>query len=594
MDRLKPVIVILAAALLTACAPVSQPEINYDPAGLRFDGEQAYTTEADFVGRFPCRHSGAPNNRAAAEWLLERFTSYGLTCEMQEWQIINYSLPTDLQNVACRLPGQSPQEILIVAHHDQSPDTIEGADNDASGISILLQLAEIFASEGTPRYTLAFVSTDAEEYGMIGSFHYVRTHPNVDDILAGMSLDNLGHDYYDAMNMELIGQYRNYGPIWMALTLRDAAAAANLWQVNLRSPLDQILDQAGPISFMDQGPMVAAGIPALGMTGHVPPEFAQLHFDLWHRPEDTMEHQSAEALGNAGLVAEAFARQMLAMDEFPRDLGPYIYFDDSGTILQGAPLTAVFVGFVGIFIAGSLLTLPPGWKAKVESRLRTLPHFLSLWLPLLAGLLTLYAFVTVGLMDKYDTYPATSKDAHIYNPRWAAVILFIVALAVYFYLMRRLAAFWQRRPFSSQDGSTPKSVGMPLQQPSFKDTKSLVLGVVGVTGVYVLFANAFSLLFMAPLLFWFLIAGRKGAGGKALDLLLFLLGGLVFYGLFYFFGFVVYDYSWAFAWFLLMMFSIRMIGFWTAVAITAIAGAGLSLVVEPTNWGNGSRFNVEG
>jgi hypothetical protein len=56
---------------------------------------------------------------------------------------------------------------------------------------------------------------------------------------------------------------------------------------------------------------------------------------------------------------------------------------------------------------------------------------------------------------------------------------------------------------------------------------------------------------------------------------------LVFYGLFYFFGFVTYDYQFAFAWFMLMMFSIQMTSFWTAAVITAIVGAGLSLVVEP-------------
>ena len=95
---------------------------------------------------------------------------------------------------------------------------------------------------------------------------------------------------------------------------------------------------------------------------------------------------------------------------------------------------------------------------------------------------------------------------------------------------------------------------------------------------------AFSLLFLLPvLIFWLLIVARQGAGWKAVDVVLFLLGGLVFYGLFYFFGFITYDYNFAFAWFMLMMFSIRMIGFWTAAVITAIVAAGLSLVVEPAS-----------
>lgn len=566
------------ALLLTACASVPAPEIRYDPASLRFDGEAAFATETEFVTTFPSRHSGAPNNRAAAVWLLEEFSSMDLDCEMQEWNQVNYSVPTDFRNVVCTLPGTDPRQILIVAHHDQAPTTIQGADNDGSGISILLQLAEIFAGEGTPPYTLTFVVTDGEEYGMLGTAHYVRTHPNPDEILVGMSIDNLGREYYDAMNIELIGQYRNYGPIWVPLTLQAAAEAAGGWQVNLRAPMDQVLDQAGPISFMDQGPMIAAGIPAVGLTGHVPAEFGDLQYHLWHDPDDTMEHQSAETLGAAGRVAEAFVRQLLTMDEFPREFGPYIYFEDSGQSLGGLPLWVIFVGFVALFFLASLLTLPKSsLHEAIASRKRAAPHFLSLWLPLLASIVLTYVMVAVGIMDKYAAYPATSKDAHIYNPRWEAVIIFLVGLAVFLWLGRRLSSL-RGAPAKRKRRSNPQDM-----MPSFMDRKSLAFGIIGIGAVYILVISPFSLLFLVPTLFWLLIAGRKGVGGKTLDIVLFLLGGLVFYGLFYFFGFVIYDYNFAFAWFMLMMFSIQMTSFWSALVITAIVGAGLSLAVEPAN-----------
>ncbi|MEX1071162.1 MAG: DUF4910 domain-containing protein [Anaerolineales bacterium] len=590
-----------ACALLASCATVPDPVAAYDPAALRFDGERAFEVESGFVRDFPNRHSGQPNNRAAAEWLLDEFTRIGLNCEMQEWQVINYSVPVDLQNVACALPGESAQEILIVAHHDQASTTIEGADNDGSGIAILIQLAEIFAGEPRPRYTLRFVSTDGEEYGMLGTYHYIQTHPNVENILAGFSLDNLGREYYDAMNIEQIGQYRNFGPIWLALALREAAEAGDLWTVNLRAPLDQVLDQAGPISFMDQGPMIAAGVPALGLTGHVPPGFGELHFHLWHDPDDTMEHQSAEVLGEAGLVAEALVRQLLATDEFPRAERAYLYFDGSNQILRGAPLYAIFAAFVALFFVGSFVAARASegsdaedpsllsnrnrvkaprfrsgkhtWRELVAGWKRSLPHLLALWLPLLASIVLTYVFVAVGIMDKYDTYPATSKDPSIYNPRWLAVIGFVLGMALFFWLGRKLAARYQA---SSLRGAKRRS-NSPAA--SFADIKSLAFLVIGLGAVYIMVISPFSLLFLVPTLFWLLIAGRKGPL-KALDILLFVLGGLVFYGLFYFFGFVVYDYGFAFAWFMLMMFSIQMTAFTTVVVITAIVGAGLSLVVE--------------
>jgi hypothetical protein len=592
MRKTKSMLVfVITAFLVSACASVAVPEVNYDPTSLRFDGDKAFEFETEFVTSFPNRHSSAPNNLPASQWLLVQFTARGLECEMQDWTEINYSVPTDFHNVVCTLPGSDPRQILIVAHHDQAPTTIQGADNDGSGISILLQLAEIFANEGTPPYTLTFVATDGEEYGMLGTAHYVRTHPNPDDILVGMSIDNLGRDYYDAMNIELIGQYRNYGPIWVPLTLRAAAEAAGGWQVNLRAPMDQVLDQAGPISFMDQGPMIAAGIPAVGLTGHVPAEFGDLHYHLWHDPDDNMEHQSAATLGAAGRVAEAFVRQLLTMEKFPRDFGPYVYLEESNQSFGGLPLWAIFVGFVALFFLASYLTLPRGsFREAIESRKRAAPHFLSLWLPLLASIVLTYGMVAVGIMDKYAAYPATSKDAHIYNPRWEAVIIFLFGLAAFLWLGRWLVARYYStglriapglRPSQRRDkGSRSPALQHPAS-PSFLDRKSLAFGVIGIGAVYVMVISPFSLLFFVPLLFWVLIAARKGTGGKALNIVLLILGGLVFYGLFYFFGFVIYDYKFAFAWFMLMMFSIQMTSFWTAAVITAIVGAGLSLAVEP-------------
>ncbi len=114
-------------------------------------------------------------------------------------------------------------------------------------------------------YTLVFVSTDAEELGMVGSGRYVQTHPNPSNIIAGFSLDNVGRPYYDGVTMELTGQYRKFGPLWLALTVREAALhTGNEWKVNITALLDQITGQMAPISFMDEGPLVAAGIPAVG------------------------------------------------------------------------------------------------------------------------------------------------------------------------------------------------------------------------------------------------------------------------------------------------------------------------------------------
>lgn len=547
-----------------ACAPVSSPGGTVDPADMLFSGDYAFEIEKEYVSKFPNRHSGQENNQLAAEWFYDRLSNAGWDCRFDEWEIVNYSEPVELINTICTLPGLSSQEILIAAHHDQAPTTIQGADNDASGISILVHLAEIFADEDQREYTLVFVSTDAEEYGMIGSGRYIQTHSNPKQIIAGISLDNLGRDFYDGMNIELIGQYRNYGPIWLPLAARDAAdLAGTKWDVHLRAPLDQILDQAGPISFMDQGPMVAAGVPALGFTGRVPTKYADEQFHLWHDPDDTIAHQSSESLGEAGLITEALVRYLFSINEFPTSSSPYVYIDESQKILTGAPLMLIFVVFISIFFFGSYIAggkhLPKillGWRTAW-------PHFAGLWLPLFGSVLLMYLLVGIGIMQTYDTYPATTKDPNLINPDWIAISLYLIGTTILFIIGRRFVGrFAGRKPLANME-----------------QKRSFALLILGLSTLYVLALNPFSLLFVVPTLFWLLIRGKRNLG-LWIDIVLYLLGGLVFYGLFYFFGFITLRYNFAFLWFLMNMFSIQMISPYTAAVIAAILAAGLSLIVH--------------
>jgi hypothetical protein len=109
--------------------------------------------------------------------------------------------------------------------------------------------------------------------------------------------------------------------------------------------------------------------------------------------------------------------------------------------------------------------------------------------------------------------------------------------------------------------------------------ESLSFLINGLCGLFILAINPFSLLFMVPLLFWLLV--REGAGrGPWLNILFFVLGGLVVYALIYEFGFTMLHMNLAFLWYLMNMFSIRMIGFPIAAVVTAIIAAGLAMVVS--------------
>jgi hypothetical protein len=252
------------------------------------------------------------------------------------------------------------------------------------------------------------------------------------------------------------------------------------------------------------------------------------------------------------------------MDEFPAERGPYLYFDAKQQVLRGVPLWIIFIGFVGVFFLGSYLTGGRSLEEKFNGWRTVLPNFLGWWLPLVASILLLYVFVAVGLMHKYELYVATTKDPEILNPRWSAIILFLLGLTAFLFVGR-----WLARKYTGA-----------LEASAFKSVKSLALLVIGLVGIYILIINPFSLLFLVPTLFWFLIQGRQGPA-KIIDIVLFLLGGLLVYALIYVFGFQVLRINLTFLWMFLSMFSIQMIGFGTALVSTAVIAAGLSMLSNP-------------
>jgi Zn-dependent M28 family amino/carboxypeptidase len=95
-------------------------------------------------------------------------------------------------NVIGRLPGTDPdlarEAVLYTAHHDHfglrpgpegtPPEVYNGALDNASGLAMMLSLAETFAAlPRSPRRTILFASVGAEEQGLLGSEFLARNPP---------------------------------------------------------------------------------------------------------------------------------------------------------------------------------------------------------------------------------------------------------------------------------------------------------------------------------------------------------------------------------------------------------------------------------
>jgi Zn-dependent M28 family amino/carboxypeptidase len=105
------------------------------------------------------------------------------------------------KNLILNLPSSGALEksglppILIAAHYDAVPGS-PGADDNATGVAVLLELARMFATEPA-KYPVRLVAFDMEEYGLLGSTDYVRMLKEQQQPLRLMiGLEMLG--YYDA------------------------------------------------------------------------------------------------------------------------------------------------------------------------------------------------------------------------------------------------------------------------------------------------------------------------------------------------------------------------------------------------------------
>ena len=100
------------------------------------------------------------------------------------------------QNLILNLPGatrgnQKPP-ILIGAHYDAVPGT-PGADDNATGVAALLEMARAFTAEPA-KYPLRLVAFDMEEYGLLGSAQYADSLKQQHQPLRLMiSLEMLGY-----------------------------------------------------------------------------------------------------------------------------------------------------------------------------------------------------------------------------------------------------------------------------------------------------------------------------------------------------------------------------------------------------------------
>ena len=119
------------------------------------------------------RHITRPGNRLAAEYLSRTYQSFGYEPRYQ-WFSPRGALGGQTANVLATLKGTTNPELVYVvsSHYDTIADG-PGADDNAAGTAVLLEVARILARQPQPA-TIVFASFTGEESGLLGSREFVR------------------------------------------------------------------------------------------------------------------------------------------------------------------------------------------------------------------------------------------------------------------------------------------------------------------------------------------------------------------------------------------------------------------------------------
>ncbi|MBC8084044.1 MAG: M20/M25/M40 family metallo-hydrolase, partial [Hymenobacter sp.] len=192
----------------------------------------------------------------------------------------------ELRNIVGVLPGKDParttEQVIFSAHYDHlgllpavAGDSIaNGADDDASGTTAVVALAEFFKKKNDNARTLVFVAFTAEEIGGFGS-QYFAGQMEAAKIVA-------------MFNVEMIGKPAKFGPNTAFITGFDKSDFGSLLQTSLKGAPFRFEPDPYPAQNLfyrsDNATLARLGVPAHSIiTDQIPTD------KLYHSVNDEVE-----------------------------------------------------------------------------------------------------------------------------------------------------------------------------------------------------------------------------------------------------------------------------------------------------------------
>lgn len=240
------------------------------------------------------REAGYPSGQIAAQYI----ESYLRTLGLQPWDGNSYRQPFEayrkerqrkgrytvhpdsisaikkdnawqrlaLTNVLAKIEGKNSEETVIIGSHFDhlgvdpllDGDKIyNGADDNASGVAAVLQIARAFVESGVqPERTVIFALWDGEEKGLLGSEYFMQQWQNPAQIKGYLNFDMIGRNNNESRPEHVVYFYTASHPAFGEWLKNDIAQRGLKLQPDYRA-------WDNPVSGSDNGSFAKRGVPII-------------------------------------------------------------------------------------------------------------------------------------------------------------------------------------------------------------------------------------------------------------------------------------------------------------------------------------------
>ena len=256
---------------------------------------------------FGPRNPGSNGYKQCLDYLQNTLSGFADTVLLQSFvldDLVNEK-SYDLTNIIARFKVGAPQQLLIGAHWDTRPwadedpdtekrnDPIIGANDGASGVAVILELARIL-NASPPPIGITLVLFDGEDMGRSG------TPKSYAQGSLAFAKDLPIEKPDEAIILDMIGDAELHIPIERNSYRQNRQLVKKLWSMAEELSLDAFESRIVYTLYDDHVPLWdEARIPAIDIIDF---NYPNSYANYWHTTQDLPENCSAESLGQVGTL----------------------------------------------------------------------------------------------------------------------------------------------------------------------------------------------------------------------------------------------------------------------------------------------------